>query len=181
MQWLDRLLDKSIYFSFDQSGYERHAKTFNLAIFNGKGKVCLLKVSSKGIGQAADQALTKNGVTVYNLSRTPTNEFEHTALDLSNLDEIKSFASNPELPQTDLLVHNAGLTPNTLEKTSRGNEMTWATHTLGHYALTKALIKAGKLAPNARIIFVTSGRMYLQPLNLNNLTREKRPYDKYVA
>ena len=47
--------------------------------------------------------------------------------------------------------------------------------------LTKRLADLGKIREGARIIFVSSGGMYLQKLDLSDLLFQKRSYNKYTG
>lgn len=66
----------------------------------------------------------------------------------------------------DALVHNAGAMPPTRTTSPQGHELTMALHLLGPVAMTDAL--APVLGPRGRVVFVTSGGMYLQPLRADD-------------
>lgn len=175
----DTFLDRTVYFSFDQTGFLRHKKHFADEVWDAAGLTALVTGGSKGIGFSAGSTLQSLGATVYNLSRTPSSQFRHIPCDLSSQSDIIS--ATEDLPPLDILIHNAGLMPNSLHFSKNGIELTWATHVLGPYILTNALKDAGKLKPGTRVIFVTSGGMYLYPLELEDLQWSQRDYNKYAA
>jgi dehydrogenase/reductase SDR family protein 12 len=55
----------------------------------------------------------------------------------------------------------------------------FASQVLAPFILTKSLADQGKLRDGCRIIFVSSGGMYLQRLELSDLLLKKRSYNKY--
>jgi NAD(P)-dependent dehydrogenase (short-subunit alcohol dehydrogenase family) len=81
----------------------------------------------------------------------------------------------------DVLVHNAGLMSHTPEITAEGHAHTFATHVLGPFLLTHLL--ADRLrAARGRVIWVSSGGMYTQHLDLARAAGlDGRPWDGVVA
>lgn len=77
------------------------------------------------------------------------------------------------------LIHNAGLLPATRQEDDRGHELTMAVHVLGPVALTEGLLPA--FEPDARVVFVTSGGMYTQRLEVEDLAYRAQPYRGPVA
>lgn len=196
MELFDELLDKSIYFSFDRSGYKRHAREFEDEHFEGIGKVAIVTGANAGIGLAVTNALIQCGVKVYMLCRskergkkaiaeileqTPKAFLKLCHVDVSEPSSVKAFIKKEDLPEIDILINNAGGMPDTLTKNSEGNEIVWASHVVGHYLLTEGLISTNKLAVGARIITVSSGGMYTQKLDLSDLNFEATEYNKYKA
>ena len=70
---LSALLDASIYFSFDASGFRRHARGFDPSDIDVDmgGKRCLVTGANSGIGLATAQALARRGAEVWILCRNP--------------------------------------------------------------------------------------------------------------
>ncbi|CUI16894.1 Short-chain dehydrogenase/reductase [Candidatus Protochlamydia naegleriophila] len=81
----------------------------------------------------------------------------------------------------DLLIHDAGDMPLSFTITKEGFEHMFAFQVLGPFILTKTLADLGKLRQGCHIIFVSSGGMYLQKLDLSELLFEKRSYNKYTG
>ena len=58
----NKLLDASIFWSFDLSGYLRHEKDFNEAYCFPEGSKALITGGTSGLGQAAALEMVKHGV-----------------------------------------------------------------------------------------------------------------------
>lgn len=103
------------------------------------------------------------------------------AVDMGELDQVRDFATRikAESGQVDLLIHNAGALTEERFTTSTGIEATVAAHLVGPYLLTRALVDA--LAPDARILFMSSGGMYTQGLTLSGLEMSPDAYRGAVA
>lgn len=189
---LDTLLDLSIYYSFDQSGFGRHKKIFTDETWRqGKGLFALVTGTSSGIGLALAKKLLENDVSVWLTFRDKTKamqvteslkkEFPNSSInfqifDLSHPNEI------PDIPQSfDIVVHNAGGMPLDKITICEKYEAIFSTHVIGPYILTKKLIDQGKLNNQARVIFVSSGGMYLKALDLTNLACQNTKYNPYSA
>jgi NAD(P)-dependent dehydrogenase (short-subunit alcohol dehydrogenase family) len=80
-----------------------------------------------------------------------------------------------------VLVHNAGVLPEQRLASPDGHELTLATHVLGPWALTQALLPRLQASTDARIVFVSSGGMYTQRLSLDDCEWLRRPYDGVTA
>lgn len=191
---LSKILDSSILFSFDRSGFIRHAKKFTPEKWSGEGKVAVITGANAGIGFSSAELLVKNKVETHLLCRSRERGIEATKkleakypnstihlhiLDISDKEAINIWVKEKAPSHIDILINNAGGMSPTLNYTGAGDEVTWATHLLGHYFLTSGLIKRGQLNKGSRVITVTSGGMYLQKLNLSDLLWKNHKYDKY--
>lgn len=194
---ITRLLDQSILFSFDRSGFYRHKKRFHREDYSfNKGKIALVTGSNSGLGYAAAQAFAENGLTVYlmcrsqkrgeaavkKLQKETANPNIHLIVnDISRIEETKACVDRLEVDHFDIVVNNAGVMPQHKILTPEGNELTFATHVLGHAALIEKLIEKNLLPENSRVIFVSSGGMYMQKIELSDLKYEQSKYNKYTA
>lgn len=194
----DALLDASILFSFDRSGFHRHARSFapNDLDVDLSGRVCLVTGANSGIGLETSRALAARGATVWMLCRdrargeraarqvradTRSRRVHLSLLDVSDLGAIRRFARGFPEPRVDVLVHNAGVLPDRRIASVDGHEITLATHVLGPWTLTQALLPRLRGSPDARVVFVSSGGMYTQRLSLDDCEWLRRPYDGVAA
>ncbi|MDC0074118.1 SDR family NAD(P)-dependent oxidoreductase [Alphaproteobacteria bacterium] len=191
MKIFNKILDASVFFSFDSSGYKRHKKSFNKddLEFSMKNKVCLVTGSSSGIGFEVAKGLSKRGAITYLLCRnkikgnlaverivsyTGNKSTFLCEIDLSNFSSIKSFCESFSQKKIDVLVHNAGLIPSSRFVNEEGVELSLATHVIGPHLLTKALYSK---FTSSRIIWVSSGGMYLKKFNFEELNNKKNIYN----
>jgi len=183
------ILDKSIVFSFDKTGYQRHKFKFNedLSQKNLTGKVSLVTGGTSGIGGEVSKELSRLGSKVYVTGRNKQkgNYFEENnlnlsfhALDMANWDGLNDFCKNSDC--YDYIVLNAGGMPENLVLNDYNLEYQCASQLLGHYYLIYLLSEHCKINKNARIIWVSSGGMYLKKLDVDSLLLNKE-YDKVTT
>ncbi len=103
--------------------------------------------------------------------------------DLSSLASVMAAAARlrTELPSLRALVHNAGVLPPERVETPEGHELTVATHVLGPHLLTSALRPLLRADTDARVVFVSSGGMYTQPLRIDDPEFQLGDYDGTVS
>jgi NAD(P)-dependent dehydrogenase (short-subunit alcohol dehydrogenase family) len=104
-------------------------------------------------------------------------------LDLLNPKSIDSFASEflaSERPLSRLIL-NAGVMATPLFRDEAGNEGQFSTNHLGHFRLAVQLWPAMVRAGKARIIVLSSRGHMIPGFDLDDLTFEKRPYEKWTA
>ncbi len=180
----NKILDASIFWSFDLSGYLRHEKDFNEAYSFPKESRALITGGTSGIGQAAALELIKQGVQVTitgrNLIRGEALEKSYPDLKFKQMDmaEWSDFdALVNQVDPLDYLVLNAGGMPEKFNTNKQGVELQFASQLFGHYILTHKLVRAGKLKSGARIVWVTSGGMYLKALDIKTIFKNQK-YNK---
>ena len=101
--------------------------------------------------------------------------------DLSDLAQAEALAKEIEADARPLsaLIHNAGALTHQRCLTPQGVEGTFATHVLSPWLLTHRLRR--QLQGSGRVVFVTSGGMYLQRLKPELLDAGPEPYDGVIA
>lgn len=195
---VDKVLDGSIVLSFDRSGFQRHAASFAKSDLDVdlSGRVCLITGANSGIGFETALALAARRATVWLLCRnrergdnaareirrrTGSRRVHAAELDVSDLRAVRRFVRDLEPRVVDVLVHNAGVLPDSRMESPAGHELTFATHVLGPDLLTRLLLPKLRLSGDARVVFVSSGGMYTQRLSVADVGWQQRPYDGVVA
>ncbi|QDQ99390.1 SDR family NAD(P)-dependent oxidoreductase [Tomitella fengzijianii] len=146
------------------------------------GATVVVTGANSGIGKAAAAQLAGLGAEVVMLVRNtgrgaaardeilrghPRARIRVERCDVSDLDDVRSAAARlrSSLPKLDALVHNAGVLPESRAESAQGHEITLATHVLGPVLLTEELLPLLARAHRPRVVFVSSGGMYTQPLH----------------
>lgn len=150
------------------------------------GKVAVVTGGKAGLGKATAIGLAKLGATVRIAVRGDGDaaraEIERAApggqvvvdhCDVSLLSSVRDYAKDLD-GEVDIIVHNAGVMPSERRETAEGNELMLATHVLGPHLLTASL--RPKFADGARVIWVSSGGMYGQPLRADDLQYREGTY-----
>ena len=199
MKLLDTLLDKSIVFSFDRTGFRRHRKRFEDGDLDVdlRGRRALVTGANAGIGRATAFALARLGAEVWLLCRneergrqaledlrlaTGASDARLEQIDLSIRGSVLDFVDRLGNRTVDILVNNAGVLPGERTLTIDGLELTWATNVVGPFLLTAKLVpRLATSTAGGRVINVSSGGMYTQQLDLRDLTWEERDFDGVTA
>lgn len=79
------------------------------------------------------------------------------------------------------LVHNAGALDDVYQRSSEGIEKTAATHVVGPWLMTELLRPALERAGHSRVLWVSSGGMYAEPLRVDALEMSPEGYDGVIA
>ena len=176
---VNSILDKSIYFSFDQSGYHRHAKNFSpITTESLHFKRFLVTGGTSGIGESIVKNLLCLGAEALFTGRTlksKTYENQFVELDLCCHDKVIEFAHKSE--PLDGIVLNAGGMPTDYSE-HHGYESQFASQVLGHFILLRQLMDLGKLNRGAQVVWMSSGGMYMVKYNHSLITNALEKYDK---
>ncbi|MGB8408044.1 MAG: SDR family oxidoreductase, partial [Mycobacterium sp.] len=91
--------------------------------------------------------------------------------DVSHLAAVRSFAGPlmQRYPRLDAVIHNAGVMPEHRTESAEGHDLSLATHVLGPLLLTELLLPALTAAPDPRVMLMSSGGMYTQPLPFDDI------------
>lgn len=180
-QSVHRWLDRSVVLSFDRTGFARHQRHFvDDAERDLDGRDVLVTGGTAGIGLAAAEALAARGAQLHLWARSaergaPVAERlggTFTAVDLGDLSDVGTAARQAEVPDLAAVVLNAGAMPLERTLTPQGHELIWASQVLGHLLLLRVLRERGLLHGDTRVIWVASGGLYLQQLDLRDLSAE---------
>jgi NAD(P)-dependent dehydrogenase (short-subunit alcohol dehydrogenase family) len=163
---------------------------------NLDGKHAIVTGGASGIGIETARALAQAGagvtlavrtldagrVAAQRITQATANQKVFVrALDLADRRSIATFVAGWKGP-LNILVNNAGIMAlPSLERTSEGWEMQFATNFLGHFALTVGLHDALTAANGARIVSLSSSANMIAPVIFDDLHFEFLPYDPFVA
>jgi len=149
------------------------------------GRVAVITGANSGIGWEAARALAEHGATVVLACRSaergqdavrriqalkPDAQVSLLPLDLADLASVHAFAADLSFERIDLLLNNAGVMAIPRRETTDGFEMQLGVNHLGHFALTGLLID--RLAPNGRIVTVSSNAHRMGRIDTDNLMHE---------
>jgi len=162
-----------------------------------KNKTALITGASSGLGLEAAKELAARGFDVVMTARGkdrlekagedlskqfPKSKITSQVLDVSNFDEVRSFANKFSGP-IDVLMNNAGVMGPDFSLSVDGIESQMAINHLGHFVLTKALWKQLEKADAPRVISLSSTvhrRGKLQSMSVEQLTgSDQKSYDRW--
>lgn len=200
---VDAVLEATVVGSFSRAGYHVRSRLEGWpAADRGRdlaGRTVLVTGATSGIGLASAMRFAQLGATVRFLARDaaraeaararieaaggPHADVAYDLADMSDLGSLREFATRVSAanPRLDALVHNAGALSRTFAQAPDGSELTLASHVLGPFLLTGLLLPTLRHAAPARVITVSSGGMYTQRLDLEDLEMARAGYDGRVA
>ena len=182
------ILDTSIYYSFDQSGFHRHLR-HSLPINCDLSTLhILITGANAGIGRACAFELAKHNAQLSLLCRDPVKghalindllrEYPHLSKENLNLiiADLGDFSTIDRISlkkghKLNGVIHNAGLLPKSYKQTKSGLEQTLAVHLAGPLRLTYHLSSYFDFNHPYpfRVLWMSSGGMYTKPLSLKAL------------
>lgn len=140
------------------------------------GRIVAITGATNGIGLETARGLLERGATVVMLARNAAKaervleDFGADAdafavpLDLGDLSTLpgalEEIRRRLDGRQIDVLIENAGVSPQRFENTAQGHEIAFGTNVLGHFALRAGLLRQALLSPSARVVIVT-GDIYI--------------------
>lgn len=162
------------------------------------GKRFLVTGTSAGIGVETARALVARGANVVGLVRDlgkadaaaePVRDtaaqtggsFELAQLDLASLRNVRARADAllADGRPFDAIVANAGVMATPFSRTVDGYELQFATNYLGHFALVIRIEPL--LAPNGRVVVLSSQAHRVADLDLDDPKFERQAYEPFVA
>jgi NAD(P)-dependent dehydrogenase (short-subunit alcohol dehydrogenase family) len=159
------------------------------------GKRALVTGATSGIGVETARALAAAGCAVTLTARdraagqrvaekiiaeTGTARISVIELELADRRSVSAAAGSWDGP-LDILINNAGVMAEPLQRTPDGYEHQFATNHLGHFGLAVGLHGALASANDARIISLSSTGHFYSPVVFEDLNFERRPYDSWLA
>ncbi len=154
------------------------------------GRTAVVTGANSGLGLVAARELARAGAGVVLACRDtakggraaaaiataiPGAKLEVAALDLADLESVRSFAERISARREglDLLINNAGLMAPPRGETNQGFELQFGTNHLGHFALTGLLLGKLEGRRDARVVTVTSTAHKFGRINFDDLQTER--------
>lgn len=202
---LDKLLDRAVVPGYTNVGYALRRRTWpaddpapNALV----GRRAVVTGAGGGLGEATALGLARLGATVHLVVRSSDRAMDAVGRIRATLDaegrvpdlrveecdvadpaSVRAFSSSfakrlrKAGASLDLLVHNAGVMPAERTTSVDGHELTLATHVLGPVRMTEALRPVLRTSDGgARVVLVSSGGQYAQPLDADDVEFEQRAY-----
>ena len=192
---VDGALEASVVGSFSRIGPTVRRRLFAWQPIEGdaiRGKVAVVSGATSGLGLECATALARLGARVVLLARnaelgaeicaqisasTGNHEVSLIVADLGDLESVRNAArALGGFTAVDIVIHNAGTVSKTFDVTAEGLELTTAVQLIGPYLLT-SLIRGQLESGLGRVVWVTSGGMYTEALDVDWLESPDRDYD----
>lgn len=158
------------------------------------GRTALVTGATGGLGRATAETLAELGARVLLVGRDHArldsvraqlidrheeDRFPTFVADMASLAGVRAMASAIRASETrlDILVDNAGAISAQRTTTADGIESSMALMAVGPFVLTAALLPLLRESEDARVIAVTSGGMYTQPIDVDDLDGTQVDYN----
>jgi NAD(P)-dependent dehydrogenase (short-subunit alcohol dehydrogenase family) len=188
----DRLILPGIW-RFTRLGYSISKSRFTGINADLSDQTIVITGATSGIGAAAARSLAQLGAKLIIVARNAkkaqafVDRLEQEGLprprielaDLSLMADVSALATRllDRGEAIDVLINNAGALFNQRVVTAEGVEQSFATLLLSPYILTEMLYPLLRKAGSARVINVSSGGMYTQALQIDDLEFEQDDYN----
>ncbi len=192
MALLESFLDATLV-GYTKAGVAARGISIDERFPEVKGKHVVVTGATGGIGRAVTQRLAANGAVVHAVGRSSqkmSKLVEETigsvvpyVTDLSLMADVALLADRiveSDVP-LDGLVNNVGVMSADRTTTPEGFETTYALNLLGQFVLSAKLEPMLALSGRARVVNVSSGGMYSQPLTAKHIDSPLEPYDGTAA
>ena len=194
---VDDALEISVIGSFSRIGYavrRRMAGWVPADRGSLSGQTVLVTGPTSGLGRSATETLAALGARVILVGRRPDRLVDlHDALvrthgedrfpvvvaDMASLDSVRAAVGRilDDEPRLDVVVDSAGAIFPERSQSPDGIETTLATMVVGPFALVAGLLPLLRRTRRARVIAVTSGGMYAQRLDPDDLEGTTQAFD----
>lgn len=162
------------------------------------GRVIVMTGATSGLGAEAARAFACAGATVEIIARNPAKvegtcaalreasgnpNVRFVVADTGDLDALRRAAAELRRrnPAIHVLIHNAGALDAVRQVSPQGIEGTVASQVVGPSLLTERLRPALKAGAPSRVLWVSSGGMYTEPLAVDRLEMPAVGYDGTTA
>ena len=154
------------------------------------GKTAVVTGANSGLGLVIARELARAGARVVMACRNVAKGERAAAevgpparveeLDLASLQSVRAFAERLPEERVGLLVNNAGVMAPPRRLTADGFESQIGTNHLGHFALTGLLLGRLRMAPDPRVVTMSSGAHRIGRINFDDLHGGRR-YNNWLA
>jgi NAD(P)-dependent dehydrogenase (short-subunit alcohol dehydrogenase family)/carbon monoxide dehydrogenase subunit G len=194
---IDDALEVTVIGSFSRIGFAVRRRLFDWSPpppHALRGATALVTGPTSGIGRAATDALAALGARIILVGRSRDrlsavrdalvaehgeDRFAVIEADMASLASVRAAVEQILATESrlDILVDNAGAIHPTWTESPDGIEATLATMVVGPFALVAGLLPLLRATRGARVIAVTSGGMYAQRLDLDDLETTEGAFD----
>jgi len=198
---VDAALEWSVVGSFTRVGSALRRRLDHWAPLDGgdlAGGVVVMTGGTSGLGLEAARALARMGATLEIIARNGTKaeatcaelvretgnpKVGFVVADTGDLTALRRAAAvlARRHPAIRVLIHNAGALDDVRQTSPQGIELTVASQVVGPFLLTGLLLPALKAGAPARVLWVSSGGMYSEPLSVARLEMSAGEYDGTTA
>jgi len=198
---VDAALEWSVVGSFTRLGSALRRRLDHWAPLEGgrlAGRVIVMTGATSGLGYEAARSLAGLGATVEIVARnvskaepacaglrqaTGNSRVGFVVADTGDLTALRRAATEllHRHPAIHVLIHNAGSLDDVRQESPQGIELTVASQVVGPFLLTGLLLPALSAGAPARVLWVSSGGMYSEPLSVERLEMPADGYDGTTA
>jgi len=198
---VDAALEWSIGGSFTRVGSAVRRRLDHWESLEGTdltGRVIVITGATSGLGLEAARSFARMGATLTLIGRNPSKlastcaelrastgntHIHELVADTGDLAALQRAATQLRVlyPQIHVLIHNAGALDDVRNESPEGTELTVASQVVGPVLLTELLLPALRAAKGARVLWVSSGGMYSEPLSVAKLEMTPADYDGVKA
>lgn len=188
----DQVIEAPVVSSFTSVGYAARKRIdgwTDLDSYDLTGQVIVITGATSGLGKSAAKTFQRLGATVVIWGRNPEKtervarelgpNVDHVVGDMAELDDVRAAAQIllDRYPTIDTLIHNAGALSDERRENSDGIEVTFASQVLGPFLLTSLLLDRLKESSPARVLTMSSGGMYSEPLKVKSVEMNEATYN----
>ena len=198
---VDAALEWSVVGSFTRIGSALRRRLDHWAPLDERslsGRVVVMTGATSGLGLEAARAFARMGATVEIIARnsakaettcaelrqaTGNPKIGFVVADTGDLAALRRAAADlvDRHPAIHVLIHNAGALDDIRQTSPQGIELTVASQVVGPFLLTGLLLPALRVGAPSRVLWVSSGGMYSEPLSVKRLEMPAGDYNGTTA